>query len=1064
MTKKRKNDITVIQGYGSGKGGGGARAATEEPDSLKSKQYARIIDLISEGEIEGFVKSDPLECIYLDDVPVKDSAGNINFPGFSVVAREGTQFQSYIQGFSSVESTSAVAKEIKKDIPIVESLNNPNFDAAIVTVSIPRLFFQDPQKGDIKATEVELKVELNSNGAGYQEVLGLNNIIKGKTSSNYKRSFRVNLSDSSPPWLIRVSRITDDAPDESFQNKTFFESITGIIESKLTYPNSAIVAMSVDSEQFSSIPARGFHIKGLRIKIPVNYDPIARTYSGTWNGTFKTAWSNNPAWVLYDILTESRYGLGRNISEDMVDKWALYSIGKYCDELVDSGFFNNGVMIKEPRFTCNTYIQSREEAYKVINVLTSVFRAMNYWANGTIITVQDKPEDPVALFTNANVIDGTFTYSGSSGNVRHNVALVTWNDPDDMYRQKIEYVEDSEAVKKYGIIETEVLAMGCTSRGQAHRFGKWILISEQVEKDTVIFRVGMDSAFVFPGAVIRTNDTFRSGRKFGGRIVETGVNSVKIDSPINILSTGWEFAYFTPEGEVKTAIISNAVGNGQDVITFSTPLAVAPLPYSIWVITESDITAYTWRVISIVEMKPGEVEISAIAHRPDKYAAVEEGLILEPLQTSAIDLNPPIVEDVSHIESPYYAANNVVGISALISWESLATSFQIQIDGNNINPIVLRTGYLSITVNDLEIGTYTVRITPFNIIGRRGQTVTYSMTIQGYNRPPPDVTGFRMTAILDNAYLQWDPTIDPSVLVGGNAIIKYTPDAVLPSWNNSVLIGESIPGNTTNATVPLLNGSYLIKWINFAGFKSLNPAIITTNIPNLLQFNVVKTLIEDPDFVGQKENVVVENGELKLANNELSGIYYFSDSLILPSVKSVRAISNVVINSYSLNYFVDEWGMIDTLESIDGETSEDTFGLVEVRSTEDDPTDPNAEWSEWQVFQIGDYKTRSLQFRVKLERDNLDEQIGITRMRVEIDVADRIYSDEDILYNVQGPQQITFPEPFVETPAISVTAQEMQLNDYFEITEKNNQGFKILFKNLQGDFIVRTYDWLAKGF
>lgn len=334
--------------------------------------------------------------------------------------------------------------------------------------------------------------------------------ITGKTTSRYQRSYLIPMVGD-PPWDIRVHRLTADSTQSSLSNDTFWDSYTEIIDAKLRYPNSAIVSIKIDAAQFQTIPRRGYDLKGIRVRVPTNYNPVTRVYTGIWDGTFKVAWSDNPAWCLYDLLINTRYGLGSYITG--IDKWTLYEIGKYCDGLVPSGF--GGL---EPRFTCNLYLQTREEAYTVVMNMASIFRGMAFWLMGQVTPTCDKPTEPTQVFTAANVIDGIFTYQGTSLRARHTVALVAWNDPEDMYRQKVEYVEDAEAIRRFGIVQTEIVAVGCTSRGQAHRVGKWLLYTEEHETETVTFRTGLEGAFVYPGAVILTQDSSRSGKRYGGRI------------------------------------------------------------------------------------------------------------------------------------------------------------------------------------------------------------------------------------------------------------------------------------------------------------------------------------------------------------------------------------------------------------------------------------------------------------------------------------------------------------------------------------------------------------------
>ena len=395
----------IIGAGGGGKGGGGsARVAQEAPDSLRSKAYARVVDLVCEGEIEGLAAG--LQSVYLDDTPIKNPDGSYNFTGVTLETRPGTQQQSYIPGFSSVENEVAVGVECKANQPVVRTINDLDVDAVRIKVSIPTLTLQDTTNGDLNGTSVSYAIDVQARGAGYVQILA--DTVSGKTTSRYQRSYYIPLTGTGP-WDVRLRRITADSTQTSLQNKTFLESYTEVIESKLRYPNSALMALRVDASQFTSIPRRSYDLKLLRVRIPSNYFSETRSYAGVWDGTFKVAWTDNPAWCFYDLVTSTRYGLGSFIPESQVDKWALYRVARYCDELVP-----NGLGGYEPRFTCNLYLQSREQAYKVVQDMASIFRGMAYWSGGAITVTQDAPQDPVYQFTAANVIGGEFAYQGSS--------------------------------------------------------------------------------------------------------------------------------------------------------------------------------------------------------------------------------------------------------------------------------------------------------------------------------------------------------------------------------------------------------------------------------------------------------------------------------------------------------------------------------------------------------------------------------------------------------------------------------------------------------------------------
>ena len=555
--------IPVRGAGGGGKGGGGGGYVAA--DTLASRAYAKVVLAVSEGEVEGLANG--MQDVLLDGTPLQNPDGTYNFTGISFVFTPGTQSQDYVPGFSDVENEMQVGLLLLASSPLTRTISDVNANAVRVTVNLPAIYYTNTSNGDVTGSSVDIAIDIQTNGGGY--VQQVYDTISGKASQNYERSYRISLSGAGP-WDIRVRRVTADSTTGNPVNTVYWTSYTEIIEAKLRYPNTACAYLTVDSGQFQSIPAVSLNLKGLRIQIPSNYDPVARTYSGAWDGTFKIAYSNNPAWCFYDLLTSTRYGLGNFVAASQIDKWALYSIGVYCDEPVPDG--NGG---QEPRFTLNAYIQNYAAAYQVVQDLASVFRGMPFWSTGSVTAVQDAPGDAVALFTNANVVDGNFTYTGSSLKGRHTVALVTWYDMNNQAQPTPEYVTISDAdIAQYGEIITQVTAFGCTSRGQAHRVGRWILYSEKYEGETVAFKAGLDASPVRPGDIIKVSDSVRAGQRLGGRISGATANSVAIDSQLldqdgnSVNPAGATLSVIGMDGSVQSATVGQAM-RGVGITSFS---------------------------------------------------------------------------------------------------------------------------------------------------------------------------------------------------------------------------------------------------------------------------------------------------------------------------------------------------------------------------------------------------------------------------------------------------------------------------------------------------------------
>jgi predicted phage tail protein len=816
----------IIGAGGGGKGGGGtsARVAQEAPDSLRSKAYARVVDLISEGEIEGLV--DGLQSVYLDDTPIQNADGTTNFSGVTLETRDGTQQQSYVPGFSSVENEVPVGVEIKASQPVVRSITDPDVDAVRIKVSVGQLTNQDTTNGDLNGSAVSFSIDRQVSGGGFVEVI--NDTISGKTTTKYQRSYYVPLTGNGP-WEIRVRRITADSTSSAIQNKTYLDSYTEIVESKLRYPNSALVALRVDASQFSAIPRRSYDMKLLRVRVPVNYDPGTRTYSGVWNGTFKIAWTDNPAWCFYDLVTSTRYGLGGYIPESQVDKWALYRVAQYCDQLVP-----NGLGGFEPRFTCNLYLQTREQAYKVVQDMASIFRGMVYWSGGAITVTQDAPSDAVYQFAPGNVVDGEFAYQGSSAKARHTVALVTWNDPDDFYRQKVEYVEDAAGIARYGIVQSDVVALGCTARGQAHRVGKWLLFSEQSESEIVTFRTGLEGAVVRPGDIIKVADPVRGGMRLGGRIAAATASTVTLDQELPA-DLPWRLAVVLPNGTVEERLVGPVSGR---TLTVTIPFSSAPQVDAIWMLASSIIEPQLFRVVSVAERDPGVHEVTALAHNPSKYAAIEEGLALQPRSITVLSDIPPPPTGLAMQES-LYRVKDQAQVLVQVSWTEVQTAIAYRLSyrvagGNFVSLPLTSANYAEI--RDAQEGQYEFSLRAISITRKESIPATLSATVLGKTLPPSDVTGFTVQRRVSDLMIAWDELQDADL--SGYEVRVGT------GWDDAQLVAKTSGTQMLHDQSAAGQYPYHIRAIDTSGNYS---AHVTTFVLNLLapstvrQFDVVQS-------------------------------------------------------------------------------------------------------------------------------------------------------------------------------------------------------------------------------
>ena len=734
MNVNNNKEIEIFGEGGGGKGGGGsARIAQEDPNNLQSNAVARIIDLVGEGEIYGLV--DGLKSVYIDNTPLQNEDDTFNFSGVEIEERVGLTVQSHVGGFDGIEATTDVSTEITTVDPVIRTITNLSVDAVRLTLQLPSLSKQNAENGDLNEHEVSIAIDVRESGGNWSQVK--QDTISGKTTSPYQRSYRIDLNGSGP-WDVRFRRITDDSDSSIINDKTYFASYTTIIDSKLTYPDTAYIAFKVDAKQFgNSIPERAYHVRGLIVNVPDNYNPLTRTYTGLWGGNFKRAWTNNPAWIFYDLATNKRYGAGL----DSVDKWSLYQIGRYCDESVDDGYGST-----EPRFTINTVLNTRDDVYNVLNSLSSAFMGMTYYGAGTITAVQDAPKNSSRVFTDANVIGGEFKRSDSDIRTRHTRCAVSWNDPSNNFKLTTELVEDSAALQKYGIQTKEITAFGCTSRGQARRLGLWTLYTEQLETETVEFSVGVADADVRPGDVISINDSSHVGYRLGGRLKNNNTaNKLYLDkAPENFTGDNKTISLQIPDGSLVHKSISSISDN---VVTLSSSLNEAPLDNAAFALSSSNVALQEFRVLAVTDNNDNTFTISCLEHNKNKYARVEQGLIIPDTPTTLLPsgrLSPPLNINVRTYK---YLEGGTEHQGALVGWtpsdDPRTKSYIAEILRPNATTFetIDNTSKTSVDVQRITNGEYTFRVAAVDSIGNRSAWTTRTTTLDSLLLPviPDDV-------------------------------------------------------------------------------------------------------------------------------------------------------------------------------------------------------------------------------------------------------------------------------------------------------------------------------------
>lgn len=726
-----------------------ARQPKIAPDSAQSKTYIKILYGLSEGEVEGLANG--LQSVYLEETPLQNPAGGWNFEDVQADFRHGTNDQTHIEGFPDISSETAINVELKSDTPWVRSLTNTDLDAVRLRFKWGPLREQNAENGDVKGIVIQYAIDLQTDGGTWVEVL--NTQIADKTSADYERSHRIDLPKADIGWTIRVRRLTPNSTSEYISDKMYVDALTEVIDLKLSYPNTALLGLQYDAETFSNVAKVAVDLKGIKLQVPSNYDPVARTYAGMWDGTFKRAYTNNPAWIYYDICTAKRYALGDRLTSAMLDKWSLYRLAQYCDQMIDDG--KGG---QEPRFTCNVYLQSTEDAYAILSKLAGVFRAISYWDGNSIVCDADIPQDTYFTYTRANVIDGLFEYTGTRARDRHTVAKVAWDNPANHYKTEYVYVRDEAAIAKLGVRIAEIDAWGCTSEGQAQRAGLWALKSEQLETRTVSFKVGLDGYIPQPGKVIEIADELFAGRANGGRIsaVSTDRKVITLDRDDVVCRAGDRLVVNGENGKAQARIVSSKVGRKVTVTVAFDSVAAE----NVWVVDAQDLKTMKFRVMSITQDDKHQFSITGLQYESAKYDAIDFGAFIDERPISII--NPTIQAPATNV---LISSENMVqqGLSVetmVITWDQAqgATKYQVEWrkdDGSWIKlPI---TGNNSAEVQGIYAGNYEARVTAISAFDI-ASLPTYSMltALTGKTGLPPALANLSATGILFGYRLNWN--------------------------------------------------------------------------------------------------------------------------------------------------------------------------------------------------------------------------------------------------------------------------------------------------------------------
>lgn len=953
-----------------------------------------------------------------------------------------------------------------------EERTRPNGDPYIERVwqACTGTVYRVAEVADLDADEYEIEV-VSGTLEGAAQYTPAPVLIAGKSLSPYERSYRFDLPPGGHPYDIRVTRLTEDHDEDTDKvSSSFWSRYTEIIDSRMFYPDSAVIGLQFDAENFGGrIPRRSYEVYGRKVKIPANYDPISRTYTGIWDGTFKVDWTNNPAWVFYDLLVEGRANLGEFISEADVDKFRLYEIAQYCDEEIPDGADGT-----RPRFVANGVINTQAEAIQVVHLMASTFRGMAYWSDGAITATQDKPGDSIKLVTAANVEDGLINYAASGLKARYSVAAVRYNEPDDNYQQAVTLVTHDAARRAYGYRVKDLTAFMCTSRSQARALGRWFLDTGFNEKETISYRASVDHADVAPGDLIDVADPHYSGRRLGGRVAAVDGATVTLDAAVKLDSGDNEISIVTSDDRIVTYAIDEA-GITTDTVTAEEAVDAGVLPGAMFIISTSSAAPRPFRVLAVREVEKRKFQVDGLFHDATKFARIEKAENTLAPSFTYLTIGPLSAPANLETQRVLTESGGAIRVDVALSWtaspDPRARFYQVQrrAPGATRWSDVGTVKKLSARLPVFQTGEWGFRVRALADNGRPSSWLTVDpVTIAVSTGAPADVTGFDLDGVGTTGTLQWDAITDLAVdhlELRFQAVTDGSHD-----WSNGLVMRASISRGTTLLSVPLLSGTYMIKAVGAGGTTSENAAAVVSTIGSLEGFNAVETVTEDSAWAGTHTQTVYDAGAggLRLDDDPgggvyESGTYAFAGDVDLGQVYTSRVSADISIGRSNLDadFFAPAnfFGPADFFQLPDDEATV----ALEVRTTNDDPTG-SPTWSTWRTLTVAqDFTARALEFRLQLARGDSESVTPvISAASVTVDMPDRTAGAENVTSSVGGTS-ISISPAFKAVPAVAITASDMNQGDYWRVTNVARDGFDVEFFDSGGTSVSRTFDWIARA-
>jgi len=1147
LPERKEIQLNPFKWFG---GGGGGGTATISFGSVQSRQAVNIVEVLSEGEIEGFPSAAgltqgtdaynkaSLKDVFLDKTPiVKSSAdssnitdADFNFQRILFKTRFGTANQTSIPVVSDIETEVSVNAPVTNAASVTRTVTESNIDEIRVTIRFDGLVAINEKDGKNLGTTVDVFILITENngrttrfdknqitGTGPGGFLNLFTVptsafsVSGKSRSAYSRDFKITLrEDTSFPISITVGRDSADSTSERVTDTFRWSSFTKIIDEQRPYPNVAHNYLRFDAEQFPSIPRRLYRIRGIKVKIPHNATVDQTTgrliYTGTFNGTLTTTthWTSDPAWILFNLITESRYGLGEHITEAQLDKYSFYSASVYASALVDDG--QGG---QEPRFSCNVVLNKRADAFKTVMALSSVMRAMTFWGAGSLTLTQDRPTDASYLFNLSNVTSEGFIYSGTSLKTRSTVVSVSYFDMNNQ-EPDFETVEDTAAKNKYGIIHKKVTGFGCTSRNQARRLGRFILFEEQHSTETISFTTGIgEGVVVRPGQVIEVSDPVRAGLRRGGRISSATTTTITVDNTADTdldATNNATISVVMPDGSVEKKDVSNISGA---VITVASAFSSVPNRNSIWILENTTLQTTQWRVVSVTEDKDNYA-IVGTAYNSGKFAFIEDGSAL-PVRNITI-LNEPVpAPSAPVVTEEFFTEGSRARTRLNIDFNSVprAIHYELKYQVDNGNFQTLRSLTPEFQILDSLEGIYNFELVSVGSnLESSANPTTFTHIAVGKSAIPGDVTGLTAEPISDKLVrLRWNLSADLDVTHGGRVYVRHsTKTDGTGTFSNATDLIEALAGNTTTAEVPYLEGEYILKFQDDGGRFSAGEASVVIDLPDNLAPLIALTRREDldvPKFQGTKTNVAFDavTNSLNLAGvgqfdaisdldavtslDDVGGIaplgtYEFGGAagtsfLDLGGVFSLDLKRHFLTEAFFPSDLFDSISDIDARVDFDGLTATKVNAEMLVAVTQDNPSSGSPTYTAFQTFANGTYKGRGFKFKVNLTSDDPDQDIKVSQLGYTASFQRRTEQSTTTISSGAGAKAVTFTDSFFtgtsaiggvnsNLPSIGITAQNMASGDFFELSNISGTGFTVHFKNSSNASIDRNFTYQAVGF